>query len=79
MEVVWRCSAKSLEYGIRLEERYSGWGRRFRGKQPDDGKDVSERVIGIHVRVIVNADGFVTIATALPRFFARNARLAAKC
>ena len=41
------------------------------------GKHVSERVIGIHVRVIVNADGFVTIATALPRFFARNARLAA--
>ena len=48
-------------------------------RQPDDGKDVSEGAIGIHVRVIVNAEGFVTIATALPRFFARNARLAAKC
>jgi hypothetical protein len=60
-----------------MEERYGDGRRRFRVRQPDDGKDVSERVIGIHVRVIVNADGFVTIATALPRFFARNARLAA--
>jgi hypothetical protein len=39
--------------------------------QPDVGKDVSEkdvseRVIGMNVRVIVNADGFVTITTALP-------------
>jgi hypothetical protein len=39
--------------------------------QPYDGKGVSERVIGIHVRVIVNAGGFVTIATALQSFFAR--------
>ena len=56
-----------------------GWRGRFPVRQPDDGKDVSDGAIGIHVRVIVNADGFVTIATALPRFFARNARLAAKC
>jgi hypothetical protein len=62
-----------------MEERYGGGRRRIRIRQPDDAKDVSEGVIGIHVRVIVNADGFVTIATALPRFFARNARLAAKC
>jgi hypothetical protein len=47
--------------------------------QPDDAKGVSEGAIEIHVRVIVNADGFVTIATALMRFFARGARLAAKC
>jgi hypothetical protein len=34
-------------------------------RQPYDGKDVSEGAIGIHVRVIVIEDGFVTIATAL--------------
>src|SRR5258705_10625275 len=60
-----------------MEERYRGWRRRFLAGQPNVGKDVSDRVIEIHVRVIVIADGFVTIATALPRFFARNARLAA--
>ena len=54
-----------------------GWRLRFLAGQPNVVKDVSDRVIGIHVRVIVNADGFVTIATALPRFFARNVRLAA--
>jgi hypothetical protein len=52
------------------------WGRRFLVRQPDGGKDVSDRVIGIHVRVIVNADGFVTIATALPIML--PARLAGK-
>ena len=60
-----------------MEERYRGWRRRFLAGQPNVGKDVSDRVIEIHVRVIVIADGFVTIATALPSFFARNARLAA--
>ena len=45
--------------------------------QPDGAKYVSDGAIEIHVWVIVNADGFATIATALPRFFARNARLAA--
>jgi hypothetical protein len=48
------------------------WKRRFVVRQPDDGKDVSEGAIGIHVRVIVNAEGFVTIATALPRFFCQE-------
>jgi hypothetical protein len=51
--------------------------QRFLAGQPNVWKDVSDRAIEVHVRVIVNADGFVTIATALPRFFARNARLAA--
>jgi hypothetical protein len=64
MEVVWLCSAKTLEYGIWGEGRYGGWTWRFRGRQPDDVKDVSERVIEIHVRVIENAGEFVTIATA---------------
>jgi hypothetical protein len=77
MEVVWRCSAKSLEYGIGLGERYRQVSAEIPSGQLQCGKDVSERVIGIHVRVIVNADGFVTIATALPSFFARNGRLAA--
>jgi hypothetical protein len=53
-----------------------GWRRRFLAGQPQNGKDVSERVIGLHVRVIVNADGFVTIATALPIML--PARLAGK-
>jgi hypothetical protein len=52
-------------------------GERFRVRQPNDGRDVSDGAIGIHVRVIVYAEEFVTIATALPSFFARNARLAA--
>jgi hypothetical protein len=68
MEVVWRCSAKSLEYGIWGERGMGGWRRRFLLGQPNVWKNVSDRAIGIHVRVIVNADGFVTIATALPSF-----------
>src|SRR5258705_1582280 len=59
MEVVWRCSAKSLEYGIVLGKRYGRVSAEIPGGQLQCGKDVSERVIGIHVRVIVNADGFV--------------------
>jgi hypothetical protein len=35
--------------------------------QPDDAKCVSERATEIHDRVIVNADGFATIATAWQR------------
>src|SRR5258708_16129779 len=53
------------------------WKHRFLAGQTNVGKNVSDRAIEIHVRVIVNAVGFVTITTALPRFFARNARLAA--
>jgi hypothetical protein len=79
MEVVWRSSAKTLEYGICGVGRYGWWGRRraviqvwaLHSGQLNGGKDVSQRVIGIHVRVIVNAGGFVTIATALQSFFAR--------
>jgi hypothetical protein len=66
MEVVWRCSAKSLEYGIGLGERYRLVKAEIAVGQPHFGKDVSEGVIGIHVRGIVNAEGFVTITTALP-------------
>jgi hypothetical protein len=85
MEVVWRCSAKILEYGIWGQGRYGGWrgefGAGILGRDSGwgfyGGKDVSEGALGIHVRVIVNAGGFVTITTASPRFLARNARLAA--
>jgi len=38
---------------------------RFPVRQPHNRKDVSERAIGVHDRVIVIEDGFVTIATAL--------------
>src|ERR1700716_535614 len=56
MEVVWRCSAKSLEYGIWGERGMSGWRRRFLLGQPNVWKNVSDRTIGIHVRVIVNVE-----------------------
>jgi hypothetical protein len=39
MEVVWRCSAKSLEYGIWREERYGrGEGEDFSGDNLMFGK-----------------------------------------
>jgi hypothetical protein len=53
----WRCSAKSLEYGISF-----GVCRGVRGGgQPQSGKDVSEGATGGCFRVIVIAARFVTI------------------
>jgi hypothetical protein len=49
-----------------MEERYRRVKAEIASGQLHFGKNVSEGVIGIHVRVIVNAGGFVTIATALP-------------
>jgi hypothetical protein len=48
-----------------VEERYGGGGADFWARQPDDQKDVSEGAIRVPVWVIENAEGFVTIATAL--------------
>jgi hypothetical protein len=49
----------------------------FLPRQPDDANYVSERAIEIHIRVIVFADGFATIATALQLFTASRTGLAA--
>jgi hypothetical protein len=67
MEVVWRCSAKTLEYGISRGESYVGVPERLLAGQPDDTKYVSEGATEIYVRVIEIAARFATIATALAR------------
>src|ERR1700733_302720 len=67
MEVVWRCSAKTLEYGIWRGERYgSATGRVLAGATSSRERCIY-RSNTLHVRVIVIAERFATIATALQR------------
>src|SRR5438309_5121063 len=46
MEVVWRCSAKSLEYGIGRGERYRRVRAEIAVRETHFGKHVSEGAIG---------------------------------
>jgi hypothetical protein len=70
MCVVWRGTAKSLEYGIWRGEAYQRAAVISTAGQPHDLKYVSEGAIEIHIRVIVFTVGFATITTVLEVNFA---------